>query len=71
MPVGKDKSSIATVVPIGLKQRLERVATSKKWTLSQTVKECLESFIDQWEKDLGVVEEPAPTPKKRSSKSVS
>jgi predicted DNA-binding protein len=70
MPVGKDKSSIATVVPLDLKKRLERVATSKKWTLSQTVKECLETFIDQWERELGIVEEPVPTPKKHSAKSV-
>ncbi len=58
MPVGKDKSSIATVVPIDLKKRLERVASSKKWTLSQTVKECLETFIEQWEIDLGVDQSP-------------
>ncbi len=66
MPVGKDKSSIATVVPIDLKKRLERVATSKKWTLSQTVKECLETFIEQWEKELGVDTTPTKKPKKNS-----
>jgi predicted DNA-binding protein len=71
MPVGKDKSSIATVVPINLKKRLERVAASKKWTLSQTVKECLESFIEQWEKELGIEEEPAPTPTAKKKRSVS
>jgi hypothetical protein len=72
MPVGKDKSSIATVVPVSLRERLERVASVKKWTLSQTVKECLETFITQWEKDLGIEEEePKPTPKKgRKPKSI-
>lgn len=62
MPVGKDKTSIATVVPIKLKKRLESIASQKKWTLSQTVKECLEIFIDQLEKELGV--ETQTTPKK-------
>lgn len=71
MPVGKDKSSIATVVPVSLRERLERVASAKKWTLSQTVKECLETFITQWEKDLGIEEEPKPIPKtNRKPKSI-
>lgn len=64
MPVGKDKTSIATVVPVKLKKRLECIASEKKWTISQTVKECLELYIDQWEKELGV--ETQTTPKKRS-----
>lgn len=68
MPVGKDKTSIATVVPIKLKKRLETIASQKKWTLSQTVKECLELFIDQLENELGV--ETEATPKKRVKKTV-
>lgn len=64
MPVGKDKTSIATVVPVKLKKRLESIASQKKWTLSQTVKECLELFIDQLENELGV--ETQATPKKRT-----
>lgn len=70
MPVAKDKASIATVVPVALKKRLERLAVSKKWTLSQTVKECLETYIEQWERELGIAEEPVTTPKKKSNKSV-
>lgn len=69
MPVGSDKSSIATVVPVNLKKRLKRVATAKKWTLSQTVKECLETFIDQWERDLDIVNESHPTTNPKPSKS--
>jgi predicted DNA-binding protein len=59
MPVSKDKTSIGTVVPLALKMRIERIANEKKWTLSQTVKECLETFIEQWEKELGLDVKPS------------
>ena len=54
MPVGKGKTSISTVLPDNLKERLQRIADDRKWTLSQTVRECLESFIDNWEEELGI-----------------
>jgi len=54
MPVGKGKASISTVLPDDLKERLQRIADNRKWTLSQTVRECLESFIDAWEDELGL-----------------
>lgn len=65
MPVSKDKSSIATVVPKDLKDRLQKIADLKKWTMSQTVKECLELFIDAWEESLGIPEEKPPTTSKK------
>ena len=54
MPVGKGKTSISTVLSDNLKERLQRIADNRKWTLSQTVRECLESFIDNWEEQLGI-----------------
>ncbi len=54
MPVGKGKAAISTVIPDDLKERLQRIADSRKWTLSQTVRECLEEFIGAWEKELGI-----------------
>jgi uncharacterized protein (UPF0335 family) len=69
MPVAKDKASIATVVSKELKQRIQRVAELKKWTISQTVKECLEEFMDVWEEELGIsTKSKDPVPKTRKSK---
>jgi hypothetical protein len=66
MPISKDKSTIATVVPNDLKERIQRVADAKKWTLSQTVKELVEEFLKCWEEELGITEKPAK--KSRASK---
>ena len=64
MPVGKGRAAISTVVPDELKDRLQRIADSRKWTLSQTVRECLEEFIETWEQELGI-EEPQPKKNKK------
>ena len=68
MPIAKDKSSIATVVPNELKERIQRIADLKKWTLSQTVKECLEEFLDVWEDELGITKKQTTTKKNTKSK---
>lgn len=65
MPVAKDKASIATVVPKELKERIQRIADLKKWTLSQTVKELVEEFIGTWEQELGITEKSNKTSKRK------
>ncbi len=54
MPVGKGKTSVSTVLSDELKNRLQRIADSRKWTLSQTVRECLELYVGLWEAELGI-----------------
>lgn len=69
MPVGKGKAAISTVLPDELKTRLQRIADSRKWTLSQTVRECLELYVGHWEAELGIsVPEPSIEGKGRKKK---
>ena len=58
MPVGKGKSSVSTVLPNEIKDKLQRVADLKKWTLSQTLKELVNEFLDTWLDDLGLSDKP-------------
>lgn len=65
MPVGKGKSSVSTVLPNETKDKLQRIADLKKWTLSQTLKELVEEFLDTWLEEMEVPKElDAPKPKK-------
>lgn len=68
MPISKDKSTIATVVPIELKERIQKVADAKKWTLSQTVKELVEVFLINWEEELGLTTKETPKKTRKASK---
>jgi predicted DNA-binding protein len=69
MPVGKGKAAISTVLPDELKSRLQRIADNRKWTLSQTVRECLELYIGNLETELGIsTSEPAQSSKKSKSR---
>ena len=61
MPVSDVKVTLSAAVPIELKERIQKIATEKRWTLSQTVVIFIEDCLDKWEKDIGVVET-APTP---------
>ncbi len=63
MGVSEGKVTLSAAVPIELKERIQRIGLSKRWTLSQTLVVFLEEYLDAWEKDLGV---DATTPKKKS-----
>jgi predicted DNA-binding protein len=65
MPVGKGKAAVSTVLPEETKDKLQRIADSRKWTLSQTLKELVEEFLDTWMDELGVSKEDTPKKPKR------
>jgi len=67
MTVSEGKVTLSAAVPIELKERIQKIASEKRWTLSQTLVIFLEEYLDEWEGDLG--RETKPTPK-RKSKSV-
>lgn len=52
MSLAKDKTSITTVLPIDVKNRLQEIAKYKKWTLSQTSAELIQTYLDDWEAKL-------------------
>ena len=54
MSLAKDKTSITTVLPIDVKNRLQEIAKLKKWTLSQTSAELIQTYLDEWERHLGI-----------------
>lgn len=66
MPVGKGKSAVSTVLPNEVKEKFQRVANSKKWTLSQTLKEFINEFVDVWLEEMGLepTDKPNEAPKK-------
>jgi hypothetical protein len=68
MSLSKDKSPLSTVVSVELKEKLQRIATAKKWTLSHTVKLFIESFIDTWEKELGIDSDLTPRAQRAKTK---
>lgn len=49
MPAGKGKTSISTVLPEDIRERLQRIADRYRWSLSQAVRESLIEFIDDIE----------------------
>ncbi len=67
MPASEGKVTLSAAVPIELKERIQRIAVEKRWTLSQTVVVFLEEYLAAWEKELGV--EVEPPPKRKSTKS--
>jgi hypothetical protein len=65
------KVTLSASVPPDLKKRFQRIATVKRWSLSQTVIVFIEEYLETWEKELGIVDEPVPTPTSKKAKSVS
>lgn len=66
MPVSEGKVTLSAAVPVELKERIQRIASEKRWTLSQTLVIFLEEYLDEWEKD---VSEPIPVSKRKRTKS--
>lgn len=65
MPVSEGKVTLSAAVPLELKERIQKIATERRWTLSQTVVVFLEEYLDEWEKSL----KPSnPSPKARKMK---
>lgn len=60
------KVTLSAAVPASLKDRVQHIASERRWTLSQTLVVFLEEYLETWEKELGIgVKEPKPTPKKQ------
>jgi hypothetical protein len=64
------KQTIGVVVTDEMRNRVKHVAKLKHWSLSQTIALFMETHWDEWERELGIVEEPAPTPTTKKKKSV-
>lgn len=59
------KRTIGVIVSDEMRDRLQRVAALKHWSVSQTLKLFIDAYWEQWEKDLGVEVPPTdPTPKR-------
>lgn len=68
MQTSEPKVTLSAAVPIELKERLKRIGTLKRWTLSQTVVLLLEDCLEEWERQVGV-ESQVIKPKRTKSKS--
>ena len=62
MPVSDGKVTLSAAVPVEMKERIQRIASEKRWSLSQTLVVFIEDCLDEWEQNL--VDTPAPTSKK-------
>ncbi|NEO34379.1 MAG: hypothetical protein F6K36_29070 [Symploca sp. SIO3C6] len=51
------KITLSAAVPIELKERVQRIARLRRWTLSQTIVIFLEEYLDALEEKLGIEEE--------------
>ncbi len=71
MPLKQGKKTVGATVTDEVHNRIKRVAALKHWSVAQTLGLFIDSYWDEWERELGVAEEPVPTPKKQSPKSVS
>ena len=65
MPASEGKVTLSAAVPIELKERIQRIASEKRWTLSQTVVVFLEDCLDDWEKHLNGAKA-SPTKKRKT-----
>lgn len=59
------KVTLSTSVTPEIKERFQRIAANKRWSLSQTVIVFIEEYFDQWEESLGINEEPVTEPKSK------
>jgi hypothetical protein len=66
MPAGEGKVTLSATVPVELKERFQRIADEKRWSVSQTVTIFIEEYLDIWEDELGISKKP--TPKKPKSR---
>ncbi len=66
MSLGDDKTTVTAVVTTELKERLKKIAKSRRWSLSQAVSALIDDCIDDWEKGIGVDTTPTKKPKKNS-----
>ena len=65
MPAGEGKVTLSATVPVELKERFQRIADEKRWSVSQTVTIFIEEYLDIWEDELGVSKKPTPKKPKR------
>jgi hypothetical protein len=72
MPLKQGKKTVGATVTDEVYDRIKRVAMLKHWSVAQTLALFIDSYWENWEKDLGIEEEePKPTPKKgRKPKSI-
>ncbi len=54
MPESLGRVTLSAAVPIEMKERIQRIASEKRWTMSQTVVIFFEEFLDVWESELGL-----------------
>jgi predicted DNA-binding protein len=54
MPAGEGKVTLSATVPVELKERFQRIAAEKRWSVSQTVTIFIEEYLDTWEDELGI-----------------
>ncbi len=70
MPLKPGKKTVGATVTDEMYNRIKHVAGLKYWSIAQTLGLFIETYWEDWERELGVADEPSPTPKKRSPKSV-
>jgi hypothetical protein len=63
MPAGEGKVTLSAIVPVELKERFQRIAAEKRWSVSQTVTIFIEEYLDTWEDEIGISQK-KDTPKK-------
>lgn len=68
MPISPDKKSIGLTVTKVMYQRIQKVAKSRLWSISQTLSVFLDSYWDEWEKEM-MDSDKITIPKKRKPKS--
>ena len=70
MPLKQGKKTVGATVTDEVHNRIKRVAALKHWSVAQTLGLFIDAHWEQWERELGIAEEPVTTPKKKSNKSV-
>ena len=60
------KVTLSAAVPVELKERIQRIAIERRWTLSQTVVVFLEEYLETWEEKLGI--QPTKSPREKSDR---
>lgn len=69
MTSGEGKVTLSAAVPTELKERFQRIAAEKRWSLSQTLVIFIEEFLPHWENELGMADtEASPTTQTKKKK---
>ena len=71
MPLKQGKKTVGATVTDEVHDKIKRVAMLKHWSVAQTLGLFIDALWDEWERELGVAEESAPTPKAKKKRSVS